>query len=98
MIRVQKLAMVAVVALVLSPATGVAQGAGNNAATGPAAPSGDAAVSPATGNGQAGTARTTDRPGVGNGINSGVLDNGTTGDTIGTGHGTPGDQNAMPHR
>jgi hypothetical protein len=97
MSRLQKLAMVTVTALVLLPAPGFAQGAGN-AATGRPAPLGDAAVSPATGNAQAGAARASDRPGVGAGINSGALDNGTTGDTIGTGHGTPGGKAAAPQR
>jgi hypothetical protein len=96
MTDLRKLTMFTVAALMLSPASGLAQVAGNSAATGPAAPSGDAAVSPASGNAQAGGARVSDRPGAGAGVNSGVLDNGTTGDTIGTGHGTSGGTDATP--
>ena len=58
-----------------------------NANIGSSTPPGDAAVSPATTNPAGGSSRT-DRPGPGAGINSGAMNNGTTGDTIGTGHGT----------
>jgi hypothetical protein len=58
-----------------------------NANTGSTTPPGDAAVSPATAN-PAGGSNRTDRPTPGAGINSGALNNGTTGDTIGTGSGT----------
>src|SRR3954470_1466354 len=68
MTDLRKLTMFTVAALMLSPASGLAQVAGNSAATGPAAPSGDAAVSPASGNAQAGGARVSDRPGAGAGV------------------------------
>jgi hypothetical protein len=55
--------------------------------TGSTTPRGDAAVSPTTAE-PAGGSSHTDRPSPGAGINSGAMDNGTTGDTIGTGHGT----------
>jgi hypothetical protein len=58
-----------------------------NANTGSSTPPGDAAVSPAAANPAGGSSRT-DRPSPGAGINSGALNNGTTGDTIGTGPGT----------
>jgi hypothetical protein len=59
-----------------------------NAGTGSATPSGNAAVSPAAGNpGKDGPA-SPNRPDLGAGIASGAVNNGTTGDTIGTGHGT----------
>jgi hypothetical protein len=58
-----------------------------NANTGSSTPPGDAAVSPATANPAGGSSRT-DRPSPGAGINSGAMNNGTTGDTIGTGPGT----------
>jgi hypothetical protein len=47
----------------------------------------DAAVSPATSN--PGNVSSRDNNGPGAGIASGAMNNGTTGDTIGTGHGTP---------
>src|SRR6202040_408963 len=52
-------------------------------------PSGDSAVSPAAGNPANGGSNGPDRPNLGAGINSGAMNNGTTGDTIGTGPGTP---------
>src|SRR5476651_2520279 len=58
-----------------------------NANTSSTTPPGDAAVSPATANPAGGSTRT-DRPSPGAGINSGAMNNGTTGDTIGTGTGT----------
>jgi hypothetical protein len=70
-------------ALVLTGSLALAQ----NANTGSTTPSGDAAVSPATANPAGGSSRT-DRPSLGAGINSGAMNNGTTGDTIGTGRGT----------
>jgi hypothetical protein len=70
-------------ALVLTSSLALAQ----NANTGSTTPSGDAAVSPATANPAGGSSRT-DRPIPGAGINSGAMNNGTTGDTIGTGPGT----------
>jgi hypothetical protein len=71
----------AAAALVLASSLAHAQNA--NSTT----PPGDAAVSPATTNPAGGSSRT-DRPTPGSGVNSGVLNNGTTGDTIGTGPGT----------
>jgi hypothetical protein len=68
-------------ALVLASSLAHAQTANTGSSTG------DAAVSPATANPAGGSSRT-DRPTPGTGINSGVLNNGTTGDTIGTGPGT----------
>lgn len=59
-----------------------------NAGTGPVT-TGDAAISPAASNPANGSFRTDNGPSVGAGIASGAMNNGTTGDTIGTGHGTP---------
>lgn len=73
----------AVSALVLTGSLALAE----NANTGSTTPSGDAAVSPATAN-PAGSSSRTERPSPGAGVNSGALNNGTTGDTIGTGPGT----------
>jgi opacity protein-like surface antigen len=73
----------AVSALVLTSSMASAQNAGTNSST----PPGDSAVSPATAN-PAGGSNRTDRPSPGAGINSGAMNNGTTGDTIGTGSGT----------
>ena len=73
----------AVAALVLTNSLALAQ----NTNTGSSTPSGDSAVSPATANPAGGSIRT-DRPSPGAGINSGAMNNGTTGDTIGTGSGT----------
>jgi hypothetical protein len=79
-----KKAWIAVVsALVLAGSLAHAQ----NANTGSNTPPGDAAVSPATPN-PAGGSSHTDRPSPGAGVNSGAMNNGTTGDTIGTGSGT----------
>lgn len=66
---------------------------------GPATSSGDAAVSPATVNPVTDSAG--GRQGLGAGIASGAVNNGTTGDTIGAGHGTstapaPGQTTAPP--
>jgi hypothetical protein len=59
-----------------------------NASTGATTSSEDSAASPATSN-PVGAASGGDlRPSQGAGVNSGVLNNGTTGDTIGTGPGT----------
>jgi hypothetical protein len=75
----------AVSALVLTSSLALAQSAN----TGSTTPSGDSAVSPATANPANGSSRT-ERPSPGAGINSGAMNNGTTGDTIGTGSGTSG--------
>lgn len=58
-----------------------------NAAPRSATSSGDAAVSPAAAN-PANAGSTVNRPSPGGGVASGALNNGTTGDTIGTGAGT----------
>ena len=60
-----------------------------NASTGSTTTTGDAAVSPATSNPGSASSSSDNRPSPGAGVASGVLNNGTTGDTIGTGHGTP---------
>src|SRR5450631_2324292 len=79
----KKASIAALSALALTSSLALAQ----NANTGSSNPSGDSAVSPATVNPAGGSSRT-DRPSPGAGINSGAMNNGTTGDTIGTGHGT----------
>jgi hypothetical protein len=61
-----------------------------NANTGSTTPPGDSAVSPATGNPTVSGPSRTERPSPGAGINSGAINNGTTGDTIGTGSATSG--------
>jgi hypothetical protein len=73
----------AVTAVVFTSSLALAQ----NASTGSTTTSGDSAVSPATVN-PAGGSNGTNRPSPGAGVNSGALNNGTTGDTIGTGSGT----------
>ena len=60
-----------------------------NPSTGSTTTTGDAAVSPAASNPANTSSSGHNRPGPGAGVASGVLNNGTTGDTIGTGHGTP---------
>jgi hypothetical protein len=59
------------------------------ASTGSTTTTGDAAVSPATPNPVNAGSGSDNRPSPGAGIASGAMNNGTTGDTIGTGHGTP---------
>jgi hypothetical protein len=59
-----------------------------NAGTGSTTTTGDAAVSPATPNPANASSSSDHRPNLGAGIASGAVNNGTTGDTIGTGHGT----------
>jgi hypothetical protein len=76
-------------ALVLTGSLVLAQ----NANTGPGTAPGDATVSPSAATAVGGSGRTdppnpTDRPNLGAGLASGALNNGTTGDTIGTGSGT----------
>jgi hypothetical protein len=80
-----KITLIAAVSvLVLTSSMASAQ----NASTGATTTSGDSAVSPATGNPIDANSNGTNRPSQGAGVNSGVLNNGTTGDTIGTGLGT----------
>lgn len=87
-----KLSLIAAVSTVLLTSTlGLAQ----NVGTGPTAPPGDSAVSPAAG-GPSNAASNVSRPALGAGINSGAMNNGTTGDTIGTGHGTSSAPGAAP--
>jgi hypothetical protein len=75
-----KIALVAAVsALVLTSSLALAQ----NTSGGSTTTSGDSAVSPAKGNDAASNGGS--HPSLGAGINSGAVDNGTTGDTIGTG-------------
>jgi hypothetical protein len=79
-----KSAAVAVAAMLFSTSIVLAQ----NASTGSTTTTGDAAVSPANPSQTGGAATTSNRPSAGAGVNSGALNNGTTGDTIGTGSGT----------
>jgi hypothetical protein len=76
----------AVSALVLTSSLALAQ----NTSTSSTTPPGDSAVSPATGTPTISGSSRTERPSPGAGINSGAMNNGTTGDTIGTGSGTTG--------
>ena len=81
-----KFAMIAVTAAALfANSMAYAQ----NASTGSTTTTGDAAVSPATSNPVNASSNSDNRPSPGAGVASGALNNGTTGDTIGTGHGTP---------
>src|SRR5438105_14812069 len=57
-----------------------------NASTGSTTTTGDAAVSPATSNAANAGSGSGNYPSPGAGIASGAMNNGTTGDTIGTGH------------
>jgi hypothetical protein len=75
-------------AIIFSGSLAIAQNA-NPAST---TTSGDSAVAPATGNPASLSSPRPARPSPGSGINSGALNNGTTGDTIGTGSGTSGGQ------
>jgi hypothetical protein len=78
-----KLTTVVILALGLNASPAMAQ---NSGAAGSA---GDAAVSPATGSSSTnGPASDSGRQRTSTGVSSGVLDNGTTGDTIGPGPGT----------
>jgi hypothetical protein len=89
-----KLAAVAVAAMLFSTSIVFAQ----NASTGSTPTTGDAAVSPANPSQKGGAATTPNRPSAGNGINSGALNNATTGDTIGTGSGTVAGPTPSPER
>jgi hypothetical protein len=60
-----------------------------NTSTGSTTTTGDAAVSPATSNPANASSSSDNHASPGAGIASGAMNNGTTGDTIGTGHGTP---------
>jgi hypothetical protein len=59
-----------------------------NTGTASTAITGDAAASPAPSNPANTGSRIDNRPSLSAGIASGAMNNGTTGDTIGTGHGT----------
>ena len=74
--------IIALSAVIFTSSLALAQ----NAGTGSATPSGDSAVSPATVNPAGPTG--SNRSSLGAGVNSGAMNNGTTGDTIGTGPGT----------
>jgi hypothetical protein len=74
----------AVAAVIFTSSLAFAQ----NASTGSTTPSGDSAVSPAAVNPASGVSNGTHRSSPGTGVNSGAMNNGTTGDTIGTGPGT----------
>src|ERR1700712_2387760 len=76
--------LTAAAALVVTGSLALAQNANSSGST---TPSGDAAVSPALAN-PAGASNRSDRSSLGSGINSGAINNGTSGDTIGTGSGT----------
>jgi hypothetical protein len=76
--------VIACAALVLSASVVLAQ----NASTGATTTTGDASISPDSPNLSKDKASGASRAGLGNGVNSGVINNGTTGDTIGTGRGT----------
>jgi hypothetical protein len=81
-----KFVMIALIAAALfANSTAYAQ----NTRTGSTTTTGDAAVSPATSNPINANSSSDNRPSPGAGIASGAMNNGTTGDTIGTGHGTP---------
>lgn len=81
-----KLAIIAVTAATLfANPMALAQ----NSSTGSTTTTGDAAVSPASSNPAHAGSGSDNRPSPSAGVASGVLNNGTTGDTIGTGHGTP---------
>jgi hypothetical protein len=82
--------IMAVSAIVFSSSLALAQ----NAGTGSTTPSGDSAVSPATVNPAGVGSNDASRSSLGAGVNSGAMNNGTTGDTIGTGSGTSSDPSA----
>jgi hypothetical protein len=89
-----KSAALAIAALLFSASVALAQ----NASTGATTTTGDAAVSPASPSQNSGPVTPPNRPSAGAGINSGVLNNGTTGDTIGTGSGTVAGPTPGPER
>jgi hypothetical protein len=89
-----KSSLIGVAAVVLSTSLALAQ----NASTGSTTSTGDAAVSPANPSQNGRAATTPNRPLRGSGINSGALNNGTTGDTIGTGSGTAPGSTPNPER
>jgi hypothetical protein len=76
--------IIAASAIIFTSSLALAQHAG----TGSTTPSGDSAVSPATVNPAGNGSNGANRPSPGAGVNSGAMNNGTTGDTIGTGPGT----------
>ena len=89
-----KMAVIVATALIFSGSLVLAQ----NASTGSTATTGDSAVSPASPNLSNSSANATNRPSPGAGINSGAMNNGTTGDTIGTGPGTASRPEPTPAR
>jgi hypothetical protein len=79
-----KFLALAAAAVILSGPVILAQ----NASTGSTTTTGDSAVSPASPNRTQDPASSITRSSPGEGVNSGAMNNGTTGDTIGTGRGT----------
>jgi hypothetical protein len=79
----------AVIALTAAALFANSMALAQNASTASTTATGDAAVSPATSNPATTGSSSDNRPNAGAGIASGAMNNGTTGDTIGTGHGTP---------
>ena len=69
-----------------------------NASTGLTTTTGDAAISPASPAQINSSTNGASRPNSGTAINSGAMNNGTTGDTIGTGSGTPSGPAPSPAR
>jgi hypothetical protein len=90
-----KFAIIAASLLIMFSTTVLAQ---NASTTGSTTTTGDAAVSPATPNSSNALPIGASRSTPGAGVNSGVLDNGTTGDTIGTGPGTSNQPATNPAR
>jgi hypothetical protein len=79
----------AIIAIVIAATFATPIARAQNASTGSTTTTGNAAVSPATPPNPANAPSGDNRPSPGAGIASGAMNNGTTGDTIGTGHGTP---------
>lgn len=79
----------AIIAVATAALFGNSMALAQNATAGSTTTTGDAAVSPATANPANAGSSSDNHPSPGAGIASGAMNNGTTGDTIGTGHGTP---------
>ena len=89
-----KLTVIVATTLIFSGSFVLAQ----NASTGSTTTTGDLAISPATPSQNNSSANGASRLSPGTGINSGAMNNGTTGDTIGTGPGTESGPAANPGR
>ena len=90
-----KFTVIAATALIFSNSLVLAQ----SASTGSTTTIGDSAISPASPSQTNGAATGANRPSSpGTGINSGAMNNGTTGDTIGTGPGTASGPAPSPPR